>query len=236
MADAFKFRCSPAWARCLLLIAALTACVPTGYTANRTQVHLFQYGRTHQPAFQTAFLDFQDMLRDKLPRLASEVQRTGSMAIVTELALHPILGEGARLQTPDERAGSLAARRHYWTETGALSILTGKVLTKDSTPYIATTYFWGELRGPYPEEMLDITLPVTEEQFNTTDDSHSVATLYALAHEIGKDCNNRANAVRLLSEAHKRAKAVAADAPELGTRLEALVEAAIKSLKERCHA
>lgn len=223
------------WSRCLILCAALAVWPPVGQGANRTQVHLFQYGRTHQPTLQTAFLDFQDMLRDKLPRLATEVQHTVSMDVIAELSLRRILGEGAQLRSPDELAGSLAARRRYWAETGALSVLTGKVLTKDRKPYIATTYFWGELRGPYPEEMLDITLPVTEEQFNTTYDSHSVATLYALAHEIGKDCDNRANAVRLLSEAHKRAQAVAADAPELGTRLEAIVEAAIVALKERCH-
>ena len=75
---------------------------------------------------------------------------------------------------------------------------------------------------------------MTGDSFDTTEDSHSVATLYALAHYLGADCSASAAAFYLLSEAQKRANAVAADAPELLGDLETLVTRAIEALRNRC--
>jgi hypothetical protein len=202
--------------------------------AERTELHLFQYGFTNTEELRTAFLDFRDLLGEKMPRLAVELDLNIASSAVARLALKPIGGDGGGLESVGERLASLEARRRYWRETGALGVLTGRVRQVDGTPHVHTAFFWGELRGPYQHEVIDLELPVTGETYDSTNDSHSVATLYALAHELGADCGTRAGAFYLLSEAQKRANAVSADDPELGGKLETLVDRAIKALRERC--
>jgi hypothetical protein len=201
---------------------------------DRTELHLFRYGRTYSEDLRAAFLDFRDLMLEKLPRLAAELDPEVSIPAVAQLALRAIEGEGECLESAGDRLASLEARRRYWLETGALALLTGHMQQLDGTPHVHTVFYWGPLRGPYPKEMIDLKLPVTGDSFDTTEDSHSVATLYALAHYLGADCSASAAAFYLLSEAQKRANAVAADAPELLGDLETLVTRAIEALRNRC--
>lgn len=207
----------------------------TSQAEERTEVHLFRYGRTNTASLQTAFNDFQDMLVEKLPKLASELLKMKvEIPALSHLRLKPVLDENGQLLRPEARVGSLDAERQYWLQTGALSVLTGHIREQGGTTYAYSTFFWGALRGPYPDEMITLKLPLVGESFDNTSDSHSVAVLYALAQESRHECVNAAEIVKLLSEAQKRAKAIADDFPELAAELEAIVVAAINKIQGDC--
>lgn len=218
----------------LISILILFSLISGAQGQERTKLHLFKYARTNTDTLKTAFLDFQDLLQEKMPRLASELVDRGDIQIpaVERLMLKPVVDDEGNLR---RSPASLEARRKYWHETGALGVLTGYVKQEENAPYIRTTFFWGGLHGPDADETIDLELPVTGDAFDTTDDSHSVATLYALAHEIGRECSQSATTFYLLSEADKRAKAVSNDAPELGSDLQEMVTQAIAALRDRCH-
>jgi hypothetical protein len=101
-------------------------------------------------------------------------------------------------------------------------------------PYVYTTFYWGDLKGPYPEEMVQLVLPLVGESFDNTSDSHSVAVLYAMAQEIKQDCKNIAEIMVLLSEAQKRARAISGELPELSVKLENMVINAIENMRSEC--
>lgn len=221
---------------CILSLLLLLPAAPDGvWAAERTELHLFQYGRANSDRLKIAFLDFRDLLLEKMPKLAVEVQRESIIEPLDRLALKQIKLPDGSLETADVKVGNVDKRRKYWLETGALGVLTGYVREDDGRPWVHTSFFWGTLRGPWGTETIDLVLPVDGAAFDTTNDSHSVATLYALAQQIGEDCARDQDGFRLLSEAAKRAQAVTMDLYELGAKLQDLVHLAIEELKERCH-
>lgn len=82
----------------------------TAQAENRTEIHLFKYGRTNTVSLQTAFNDFRDMLAEKLPKLASEMLNIKvEVPAVSHLQLKSVLDENGQLLRPEERIGSLNA-------------------------------------------------------------------------------------------------------------------------------
>lgn len=206
-----------------------------GLAQERAELHLFQYGRTNTEPLMTAFLDFRDMLSEKLPNLSVELSSRTSIASISLLSLKPVTDAEGKLLRPEQRMANLAEKQRYWNDTGALGVLTGHVVQRDAIPFVRTTFFWGNLRGPYEQEMIRLELPVTGELFDSTYDSHSVAIIYAFAHGVQRDCDSAPATIALLSEAHKRAQAVQADSPDLGAELVALVLHAIETIREACN-
>jgi hypothetical protein len=216
----------------ILLILALW--VTDSLADDRTELHLFQYGRTNTDEFKMAFFDFRDVLTEKLPKLSAEVSRNFNIPAVSQLRLRQIVDENGELLRPEERVGSLYDKRQYWRQTGALSVLTGHLRQQEDIIYVYTTFFWGDLKGPYNDEMITLKLPVEGEFLDSTSDSHSVAILYALAHDTKKECTNSAETIYLLNQAQQRAKAISRDLPELSAELEAIVKSAIDEIRSEC--
>lgn len=219
---------------CLILLASL------GHSpfsmAQRTELHLFQYGRTNTPQAQAAFLDFRDLLAGNLPILAQEVSQGHTLPSVDKLKLRSVTGDDNELQRPESQVGSLEQRRNYWRDTGALGLLTGHVSQKGNVPQIHTRFYWGTLGVDFGNESIELTLPVVGSAFDSTNDSHAVAILYALAHDTKHaKCQQISASLHLLSEAHKRAQAVAIERPEVGLSLTSLVESAIKKIRRDCN-
>ncbi len=218
----------------LVLLFVLLLWVSASQADKRTELHLFQYGRTNTDQLKTAFYDFRDLLSEKLPMLSSELVQEVNIPALSQLRLKPVTDSDGELLRPNTRVGSLDDKRRYWSETGALGVLTGYVTQQEEIPYVHTTFYWGKLRGAYLAESITLKLPVVGESFDSTYDSHSVATLYALAHEIKQDCSNVSATVYLLSEAHKRAQAVSGDFPEFGADLENMIVNAIDKIRGEC--
>lgn len=201
----------------------------------RTALHLFQYGRTNTEQQERAFLDFSDLLEANMPKLSAELSQEFNIPAVSKLHLKSVINKQGKLKRPQEQnIGSDDGKKIYWKDTGALGVLTGHVRQKEDIPYVYTTFYWGTLKGAYAHEMITLQLPIVGKSFDTTYDSHSVAVLYALAHEIRQACTNTDETFYLLSEAQKRAKAVSADLPSLGSELENIINIAINKLLEDC--
>jgi hypothetical protein len=200
----------------------------------RTELHIFQYDRADSGELKSAFSQFRGLLTGNMPKLSDELQQVVTMPALSRLRLKSVIGENGDLERPEARVSSLQAKRKYWRDTGALSVLTGHLRQEDDIPYVYTTFFWGELKGKYPSEMITLKLSVAGESFDNTYDSHSVAIIYALAQETRDDCDNAVEIISLLSEAHKRAKAISSDLPELAAELEELVVAAIDEIRNDC--
>ena len=221
-----------------VLLIALLSLPLTALAEGRSSVHLFQYGSTSAPEAQRAFEDFRELMVDKLPRLASELLSVQELAGLDELALLPVPGaDGQGLARPSERIPSLAKRRDYWKATGALALLTGRVKRAGASDYvIRSSFFLGELGQAPGTEVIDVELPFTAAAYDTTQDSHSVAVLYAFAMDLARDCAKRAEVFFLLSQAALRSDAVAEDDPELGGALGEIVRAAQERVKTACPA
>lgn len=207
---------------------------------DRTAVHLFQYGRTNTPAMRAAFQDFHDLLVEKLPKLAAEMLKadiglqTQAKSSLEKLSLKSVRDNEGVLMRPEFMVASVDEKRNYWLQTGALGVLTGHIRQQEQTLYANTTFYWGQLKGPFPDEVITLKLPLVGETFDTTSDSHSIAVLYALAQEARQGCNHVADAIKLLSEAHKRAKSITEDFQAMGSELEVIVVDAIESIKGEC--
>lgn len=194
----------------------------------RTELHLFKYLLTNTERLRVAYQDFSDLLLHKIPQLAEEI--SSNVPEARNLRLEKLEGN----EGDPRRVNALAQRFSYWSESGALAVLTGRVGMRMDTPYIHTEFFWGELRGSDPNDMVRLEISVTGRAFETTNDSHSAAILYALAHEVGHNCEHRAPAIFLLSEARKRALSIDGALRRLGDELVAKVDRAIEHLRSRC--
>ena len=193
----------------------------------RTELFLFRYGNTVTVDLRLTYDQFKDFLRNNVPRLASELPNVPPAAD---------LGLNTDHEERHDLVRSLSAIRTNWENLGALAFLTGHIAVFESDHYTRTTFHWGHLHGPYPAESIEVSLPVTGIAYESTYHSHAVAILYALAHELGQKCEQRHNAIQLLSEAHKRAQAVEHAFANGEVQIRGIIDDAITALRERCDA
>jgi len=218
-----------------ILACLLLSLVPVELGAQqRADLHLFQYGLTTTEQRAALFEDFRYVLEEKMPRLSDELALGDTLPVLSAIRIVPIQDENAKLRRPSELIGNLQQRRLYWRDVGALALLTGYVNDQGEVPRIQTTLYWGKLKSPIEQEMIDIELPLTGNYFDTTFDSHSVAILYAIANQPEVNCNQFTAIIALLSEAQKRAKAITVQQAELGKELEMKIEQSIQAFKVEC--
>ncbi|MDW4497407.1 hypothetical protein R5H30_05390 [Sulfitobacter sp. D35] len=222
-----------------LLIALIAGSGAWGQ--DRTSVHLFRYGSTTAADAEIAFQDFRDMMVAKLPRLASELEALGlniDAGQLARLALEPVPkpgSDGSEIADPVELIPTLESRRLHWSQTGALALLTGRVKRLDPTELaIRSSFFLGELGRGSGTETVDVELRFSDATYDTTNDSHSVAVLYALALEVLPGCTRKPDVYMLLTQADLRARAVAEEDPSLGAPLTALVAKGVDTANREC--
>ena len=209
------------------LFLVLTVCLLTvpADAKWRSELYLFRYANTVTDELRLTYNQFKDFLRNNVPRLASELPNVPPAAYL-------------ELNTDREErydlVRSLSAIRTNWANLGALAFLTGHIAVIESDHYTRTTFHWGHLHGPYPSESIEVSLPVTGIAYESTYHSHAVAILYALAHELGQKCEQRHNAIQLLSEAHKRAQAVEHAFADGEVQIRDIIEDAIAALRGPC--
>ncbi|KGJ88599.1 hypothetical protein [Colwellia psychrerythraea] len=216
---------------CLFLV--LTAFPSTAEP--RANLHLFQYGLTTTEHREALFKDFRYVLEQKMPRLSDELALNDDWPALNVLMVVPVNDEKENLRLPASLIGNSLLKENYWRDTGALALLTGVVVDRGEVPYIHTTLYWGKLKSPLAQKMIDLQLPLVGKYFDTTFDSHSVAILYAIANQPDVQCNQLTSIIALLSEAQKRAKSVSEQQPELGAELETMIVASIQAHKEECN-
>lgn len=212
----------------LLLSAPLSA-------QQRAELYLFQYGLTNTEQRAALFEDFRYVLEEKMPRLSDELALGDKLPVLKAIRVVPVLDNNNQLRRPADLIGNQQQRHKYWQDVGALALLTGVVTLQGATPSIHTTLYWGQLKPPLQQEMIDIELPLTGNYYDTTFDSHSVAILYAIANQPDVGCQQFTSIIALLSEAQKRALAITEQQAELGNALQDKIAESIQALKAECN-
>jgi len=220
----------------LSLCAALILSAPiSGARAQRTEIHMFRYAGTNDDPAMSAFLDFRDIVTHKLLLIAREVAAPHSGT------------DRLRVTQVRDQAGEwtafsadLSMLEAYWRDHGPLGVLLGRVRQRDDGFAVRSSMYLGALQGDLPQAFVDIDLPIADAQFDTTRDSHSIVTLYALA--IGTlrepasdtlDCSRRALGGSLLNEAFVRAQDVSRELPGLSF-VEDAIKATLERLRQTC--
>jgi hypothetical protein len=213
---------------CALLAAAAQA-------DDRTEIHMFRYAGTNDQPAMGAFLDFRDIISQKLLLLAREVTEF-------DTATNRLRITQVRDQAGDWTAFSadLSMLEGYWRDHGPLGVLLGRIRQRSDGFAVGSSMYLGPLQGDLPQAFVDIDLPIADEQFDTTRDSHSVVTLYALAIETlrdpasaGIDCRRRDVGTHLLNEAFMRAQDVTRDLPNLGFVQDAIAKT-LERVRQAC--
>ncbi|MEM7023807.1 MAG: hypothetical protein AAF637_14620 [Pseudomonadota bacterium] len=222
--------------RLILLIGVLLVwTLPHPAHAERTEIHMFRYAGTNDDPAMGAFLDFRDIITHKLLLIAREVSSPDSAT--DRLRVTQVLDQAGAWAA---FSADLSMLEGYWRDHGPLGVLLGRVRQRNDGFAVRSSMYLGALQGDLPQAFVDIDLPIADAQFDTTRDSHSVVTLYALA--IGTlldpasdtiDCDRSALGGQLLNEAYMRAQDVTRELPSLAF-VEDAIEASLERLRQTC--
>ncbi|WP_422040610.1 hypothetical protein [Roseibium sp.] len=69
----------------------------------------------------------------------------------------------------------------FWRSEDALQLFFGRVFEKDSTVVARTSVHFGGLSHGLPQNGYRMEIPLTQDQYDTTRDSHSAVIMYALS-------------------------------------------------------
>jgi len=207
--------------------------ISTSAFATRTDLHLFQYSIFNRDKTESHFIYFKDLLGAKLPKLSSELRVNQNLKEYGNLRLILIKDDEEKLVQPIDIISSLADMDSYWINNNILAFLTGRVYIKNGTAFVKSEFFWGELRGQYPNAAISLELPLDGDAFDNTNDSHSIAVLLALSNDL-TGCDKPVQHMKLLNEAHKKAQSLVLTQMIVGKKLLELVEKSIKEFKSEC--
>lgn len=167
----------------------------------RLKISLFRYAGAEEGEARTHFSRFKGILRDKITVLVEEsVGSWPKLTYLNSLSLEPGGDEGF-----EDKLSSEAAVQSYWAGSRSLILLRGSMFTDSQRNYTARTrLFFGELRGALPRPSLSLNLPINEDQFSNTNDSHSLAIYYALAMDAARLRYEPSHVINLLSRAQDK--------------------------------
>ena len=172
----------------------------------RLVIPVFKYSGVHGAAEKRGFEEFNDIIRTKISILSEELGFLGND--FTYLShLRPDLvkdGQGHHV----EFSGSNADLLRYWRVTDALGVFDGRIRRRSSDYEVRTRVFFGDLSTAWGRRFLSIGLPIRDEQFETTKDSHSAAIIYALALDSLNRCRPEHEILNLVGKAFESLKDV----------------------------
>ncbi len=181
---------------CMVIFLVSNRCMATDcnniidQTPARQHIVLFKYHGTVTDEANNHFSLFQGILRVKLRTLIEElqastitestpqgytIQNQNALAYLNDLGLYLPGGSPAQ-----DTLTTLNKTHKYWNDAEALELMRGMMIKED--PYIANSEIYiGSLSGCYNKRSVNVSLPVQPESVPSTNDSHSLVTIYALA-------------------------------------------------------
>lgn len=199
----------------------------------RLKVSLFRYAGAEDDQSRTHFSRFKAILRDKITVLVEELEGSSpGFSYLENLSLQPGGNDGI----PDTLS-SEAAVQTYWAGSRSLLLLRGSMVPETKGYSAQTRLFFGDLQGALPHPSLSLNLPLDQEQFANTTDSHSLAIYYALAMDAARLGDQPAHVITLLSRAQDKLRDLAKRGPLSPAALEIqqAVTKAIATQKGRIH-
>ncbi len=189
-----------------LLVIVFSFIISTGAFAQdppRLSIEIFKYSGLEDDTSEKKFKTFVEIIRDKISRLSEEIEsKYSAYNQLNDLALNIVKdadsGEHAAFE------GTSNDLYNHWNSSNALEIFLGRLRVQDSTYSVRSKVFLGDLKGALESKTVDIDLLISDEEFDTTKDSHSIITLYALAIDAKRRGQPDEEVLSLLSEAYSR--------------------------------
>jgi hypothetical protein len=187
----------------LALAGVLLICLaPARAGEPRLVIHIYKYGELRDTTKLKNFGDFKDILSHKISSISDEL--SGPVTGLKDLGgLKPFFVVDAN-DDPANFDGDNDKLAGRWRDAHALEILSGRIQGSAGTFSVKSRVYFGELDTGFNSRFLSIELPIVDEEYDTTRDSHSVAILYALALDAMHRCQPENEVMLLLSAAHER--------------------------------
>jgi hypothetical protein len=193
----------------------------------RSFVSVFKYSRVHSDQEEKEFKEFIEIISAKILNLAEEFKIKGdNFNYFGQLKTSIVLDE--KTGKPKIFEGNMQELDEHWKKSGALGVLNGRLRLQDKIITVRSNVFLGELKGELASPIITLDMPITDDEFDSTRDSHSLVTLYAMAMDAKKRGRPPYEILSILSEANAIAKDFKKDMPGIQT----LQSAINKSLDE----
>jgi hypothetical protein len=137
-----------------------------------TMIPMFPYAGD-PPEASGRFIFFQKILSDKFQELAVSFNNTAEAEYLARLSIRTF---------NDEAPLSLEDIRTCWEKAQALEIMHGIIVQRTDGYWVISRIYIGDLGGVYLDaKALKVELRISEREFGSIIDSHSLVTLFALA-------------------------------------------------------
>lgn len=194
----------------------------------RLFVSIFKYSKVHSDQEENKFKEFIEIISAKILKLAEELKIKGEkFNYLGQLKTSMVLDEKTGKHKIFE--GSMQELDEHWKKSWALEVLNGRLRNQDNIISVRSNIFLGELQGDLAEPIIILDLPISDDEFDSTRDSHSLVTLYAMAMDAKKRGRPPYEIISILSEAN----AIAEDFKKEKPGIEKLQSAIKKSLEEQ---
>ncbi len=194
----------------------------------RLFVSVFKYSKVHSDQEENEFKEFIEIIRTKILKLAEELKIKGyNFNYLGQLKTSMVLDE--KTGKPKIFEGSMQELDEHWKRSGALEVLNGRLRHQDKIITVRSNVFLGELKGELATPIITLDMPISDNEFDSTRDSHSLVTLYAMAMDAKNRGRPPYEIISILSEANAIAEDFKKDMPGIQT----LQSAIKKSLDEQ---
>lgn len=189
---------------CLLILVLQFFSLPITVNAAsknpKKEVAIFKYeGVIEGDTSSVKFSAFRGILEDKITNLKREVLH-GDVNEYSYLdQIHITFRDKDNFSTPE------SINKWLKNQISVLCLLRGTIISDDNVTYLVKSNFHlGELKGYFPYDVVQITLPVSSSEFGNTQDSHSLVILYALAMDARRQGYDKSHIARFLTVANNK--------------------------------
>lgn len=185
----------------LLMMAMFAPFASPAQNSPRVTVQIFKYTGVHSTAEQRQFDAFKAIIHAKISSISEELAESEYFGELEHLKpFFPQNSGGDHVPF----TGSNADLLQRWRSANSLEIFLGRIADGGDGYTVISRIFLGDLETGLTSRFLSIELPIMDNQYETTRDSHSVAILYALAMDARRRCRPEHEVVELLSKASER--------------------------------
>jgi hypothetical protein len=169
----------------------------------RLKISIFRYDKTDSDKHVEKFSNFRGIITDKIVRLSEELEEIDqNLSYLKNLTINFVTDLDSNKHVVFR--GSLQDLQNHWQRTGSLEVFRGRIRTDGNLYSVRSKIYLGDLKGHLNEATITVDLPIKDEEFDTTRDTHSAVTLYALAMDARERRRPKTEINALLAEALNR--------------------------------
>jgi len=207
---------------CAVALVAFWAACAVAQQPPRMDIWTFQYGGAEiSDEHNKAFSAFMSMLHDRMVTLAGELTaldvKLTYLNGLSHLAVEDAAGQ------PVQFRGSPSDLKQRWLDEGTLALVYGLIRKPTARFRVRSHFYYGELHGELESSDVRLETEFRLEDFELASESHTAATIYAIAMEAEARGLPDQTVVALLNKAKSYALGVE-DAEGIGPLDEAIDE------------